>query len=386
MQDIDIDDLAYVHISKGLDDVVVKETVLSYIDGENGRLFYVGYPIEELVEHSTYEEVCFLLLHGRLPKKDELESFTDLMKSERELPKELVAILSKIPRNSNLMDVLKFGIDYLAICDEELQSKGRVDNIVTAAKIISKSSTIVAYAFRYSEGLEIVRPSQELSHAANFLYMVTGVKPDSLSSKIMDVAFILHAEHELPASSMAALVIASTLSDLYSAISGGVGALKGPLHGGANEKALEMILSIGSPENVEGYVKQVLASKGRIMGFGHRVYKSYDPRAAIFRRYLESLSQQRGDRSFLDITKKLEEVVRRELAGKPIFPNIDLYSGAVFHMLGLSKRVFTPLFAAARTVGWAAHVLEYWRDNRLIRPRATYVGPPMRRYIPVHQR
>ncbi|MEM4417946.1 MAG: citrate/2-methylcitrate synthase, partial [Nitrososphaerota archaeon] len=159
-----------------------------------------------------------------------------------------------------------------------------------------------------------------------------------------------------------------------------------PLHGGANEKALEMILSIGSPENVEGYVKQVLASKGRIMGFGHRVYKSYDPRAAIFRRYLESLSQHRGDRSFLDITKKLEEVVRRELAGKPIFPNIDLYSGAVFHMLGLSKRVFTPLFAAARTVGWAAHVLEYWRDNRLIRPRATYVGPPIRRYIPVHQR
>ena len=378
--------LSSVQLHKGLDDIVIKETALSYIDGESGKLYYVGYPIEELAEYSSYEEVCFLLLHQRLPTSSEFREFSMHMVNERGLPPEFNIFIKTIPRQAPMMDILKTAVDFLALYDPELQTHESEANIRKAIRLTAKIPTAIAYSYRHKAGLDIIEPSDKLSHAANFLYMITGEKPDSLASKIMDVAFILHAEHELPASSTAALVVASTLSDLYSAISAGIGALKGPLHGGANERALEMLLSIGRPDRVWDYVKSVLASGGKIMGFGHRVYKSYDPRAKILKRYLETLCQLRGDYKLLEIANTLEEAVRAELVGKPVFPNIDLYSGAVFHMLGLPIEVFTPMFAAARTVGWSSHVIEYWRNNRLIRPRAHYIGPEPRRYVPIELR
>jgi citrate synthase len=375
-----------MEIFKGLENVPIKETVLSSIDGEQGKLYYVGYPIEELVEHSSYEEVCFLLLNHRLPKRKELEDYVNRLKAERKLPSEVMEILSELPSKSPFMSVLRLGLDLLNIYDDEAEKNDEESRLRVALRIISRMATLAAVLYRYRNNLEPVSPAFDLPHAANFLYMATGRKPSELEVKIMDAAFILHAEHELPASSTASLVVASTLSDLYSAVSAGIGALKGPLHGGANEKALEMLQEIGSVEKVDEYVRKALLEKRRIMGFGHRVYKSFDPRARIFKRYLQELLNMKGDRTLLDIADRLEEAVTRELGSKGIFPNIDLYSGAVFHMLGLKKEIFTPMFAVARSVGWIAHVLEYWRDNRLIRPRAVYVGPPPRRYVPIDER
>lgn len=371
---------------KGLENVPIKTTVLSSIDGEKGKLYYVGYAIEELVENSSYEEVCYLLLNRRLPRKEELEQFEKKLKAERKLPSQVYDFLDKIPVTVPLISVLRLGVDLLALYDEDVEKNDASTKLDVAIRIISRMATFLAAAYRVRQGLRPVTPSDELSHAANFLYMATGRKPTSLESKIMDVAFILHAEHELPASTTAALVVASTLSDLYSAVSAGVGALKGPLHGGANEKALDMLQAIGVPEKAEEYIDRELASKRRIMGFGHRVYRNFDPRALIFKRYLEELSAMKSDWSLLRVTQKVEEVMVSRLGSKSIFPNIDLYSGSVFHLLGLSREIFTPIFAVSRSVGWIAHVLEYWEDNRLIRPRAVYTGPTPRAYVPIDKR
>ncbi|MEM4290670.1 MAG: citrate synthase/methylcitrate synthase [Candidatus Caldarchaeum sp.] len=373
-------------VYKGLDNLPIKETVLSTIDGEKGKLYYVGYSVEELAEKSTYEEVCFLLLNHRLPSGSELADFTSRLVEERRLHPDVWSLLSRLPPEASLMNKLKLGVDLLALYDKEADSVDKNSRMRTAIRIISKIATLATGLYRLSKGLEPVEPDSRLLHSSNFLYMATGRKPDSLESKIMDVAFILHAEHELPASSTAALVVASTLSDLYSAVSAGIGALKGPLHGGANERALEMLMSIKSPEEAQQYVLRELGSKRKIMGFGHRVYKTFDPRAVIFKSYLEKLSEVKGDRRLLGIADKVEEVMIKELGSKMIFPNIDLYSGPVFSLLGLDKEMFTPIFAAARSVGWIAHVLEYWEDNRLIRPRAVYVGPEPRKYIPIDER
>ncbi|MEM0349925.1 MAG: citrate synthase/methylcitrate synthase [Candidatus Caldarchaeum sp.] len=373
-------------VEKGLENIAIKETRLSSIDGEQGKLYYVGYPIEELAEYSSYEEVCFLLLNGRLPTKDELRNFSATLVSERHLPPQVIDILRRLPRNAPLMSWLKTGVDLLSLFDADAEKTDDESRMRTATRLISRIATLTATSYRLARGLEPVEPRADLSHAGNFLYMATGNKPSSLEEKIMDVAFILHAEHELPASTTAALVVASTLSDLYSAVAAGIGALKGPLHGGANEKALEMLQAIKSPEIAEEYVANELAAKRRIMGFGHRVYRSFDPRARIFKRYLEQLSERRGDKTLLQVAEAVEKAMMKYMSGKNIFPNIDLYSGPVFHLLGLGKEIFTPFFASARTVGWIAHVLEYWKENRLIRPRAVYVGPEPRSYIPLDKR
>jgi len=378
--------VGFEKVEKGLENIAIKETRLSNIDGEKGKLYYVGYSIEELAEYSSYEEVCFLLLNGRLPTRNELEKFSAMLVSERSLPRQVVDVLRTLPRTAPLMSWLKTGVDLLSLYDPDAEKTDDESRMRTATRLISKVATLTAAAYRLARGLEPVEPSPELSHAGNFLYMVKGSGPSPLEEKIMDVAFILHAEHELPASTTAALVVASTLSDLYSAVSAGIGALKGPLHGGANERALEMLQTIGSPDKADEYVANELAAKRRIMGFGHRVYRSFDPRARIFKRYLEQLSERMGDKTLLQIAEAVENAMMNRMGGRNIFPNIDLYSGPVFHLLGLGKEIFTPFFAAARTVGWIAHVLEYWRDNRLIRPRAVYVGPDPRSYIPLDRR
>ncbi|MEM1964770.1 MAG: citrate synthase/methylcitrate synthase [Candidatus Caldarchaeum sp.] len=375
-----------VAVHKGLDNIFIKHTALSNIEGDKGRLYYLGYPIEELAEYSTYEEVCFLLLNRRLPTKSELQDFARKLRKERNVPENVLKIIKELPRDAPMVSVLRASLDILSLYDGDAERNDVQAWMNVAVRIISKIATLVAAVYRLKKGLEPVDPNPSLSHSANFLYMSTGRLPTPLESKVMDVGFILHAEHELPASSTAALVVASTLSDLYSAISAGVSALKGPLHGGANERALEMLLEIGSPEKAEDYVDQQLSAGKKIMGFGHRVYKTFDPRAVIFKRYLELLSDAKKDYRFLHLANKLEEAVVRALGSKSVFPNIDLYSGPVFHLLGLEKEIFTPMFAAARSVGWIAHVLEYWEDNRLIRPRAVYVGPAPRRYVSLNER
>ncbi|MCS6784680.1 MAG: citrate synthase/methylcitrate synthase [Candidatus Caldarchaeum sp.] len=373
-------------VLKGLENVPIKYTSLSSIDGQQGKLYYVGYAIEDLVEHSSYEEVCFLLLNRRLPTRDELQRYEGSFRRERELPNDVFGFLKKFPRDAPLISVLRAGVDLLALYDEEVEKTDPARNHSIAIRIISRMATLLAASYRLKQGLDPVPPAPDLQHAANFLYMATGRRPTPLESRIMDVAFILHAEHELPASTTAALVVASTLSDLYSAVSAGIGALKGPLHGGANERALEMLFAIGDPDKAEQYINAELAAKRRIMGFGHRVYKSFDPRALIFKNYLKKLADVKSDWTLLRTAEKVEELMVAKMKDKSIFPNIDLYSGPVFHLLGLNREIFTPIFAVARAVGWIAHVLEYWEDNRLIRPRAVYNGPPPRQYVPLDQR
>ncbi|MDW8083630.1 MAG: citrate synthase/methylcitrate synthase [Candidatus Caldarchaeum sp.] len=379
-------DAGSVEVFKGLENVVLKSTVLSNIEGDKGKLYYVGYPIEELAENSSYEEVCFLLLNRRLPTRAELEEYKKGFIRERELPREVWEFVGKIPRHAPLISVLRTGVDLMALYDGDVEERDPSLTESIAIRIISRVATFLAAAYRDRQGLEPVAPSTDLPHAANFLYMATGRRPSPIEAKIMDVAFILHAEHELPASTTAALVVASTLSDLYSAVSAAIGALKGPLHGGANEKALEMLETIGDPAKAEEYVIRELSAKRRIMGFGHRVYKNFDPRALIFKKYLMQLSEIKSDWSLLKIADKVEQAMLSRMGGRSIFPNIDLYSGPVFHLLGLKKEIFTPIFAAARTVGIIAHVIEYWQDNRLIRPRAVYRGPEPRRYVPIEER
>ncbi len=375
-----------VEIKKGLDEVYVKKTRISWIDGQNGKLYYRGYSIEDLAKHSTFEETAFLLWYGRLPKRDELSKFKSTLVSFRWIPDELVDLMKRVPRKAHPMDILKIGIAAAATYDPELEDMSSIANIRKAMRILAKAPTIIAAWHRIRNNQDPVEPTNDLDHAANFLYMLNGEKPDELSSRIMDVALILHAEHGMNASTFAAMVTASTLSDIYSAVVSGISALKGPLHGGANERALRMIMEVGSPENAESYVLRKLAKKERIMGFGHRVYKAYDPRAKILKEYARMLCEKKGDMRLYETAIKIEEVVLRELSRKRIFTNVDFFSGIVYHHLGIPSDLFTTIFAMARIVGWTGHVLEYWSENRIIRPRALYVGELDKKYLPIDER
>ncbi|MEM0090237.1 MAG: citrate synthase/methylcitrate synthase [Nitrososphaerota archaeon] len=375
-----------VVIHKGLENIIITETTLSYIDGEKGILYYAGYPIEDLAKYSTFEEVCFLLWYNRLPKRKELDDLKKNLIENADIPWEIVDFMKKTPKNAHPMDIMKTAVSALGPYDPELEDNSKEANIRKAIRLQAKVGTITAYIYRIKEGLDIIPPSRRLGYAENFLYMMFGKEPDKLSSRIIDVALILHAEHELPASTTAALTTISTLSDIYSAIVSGIAALKGPLHGGANEKALEMLKEIKTPERAEEYIKKALAEKKRIMGFGHRVYKAYDPRARIFKEYFRKLCEQKNEWTMYQTAEKVEEVMINLLGKKGIFPNIDFYSGAVYDMLGIPSYLFTPMFAMARTSGWTAHVIEYLQDNRLIRPRAHYIGQLDLKYIPIEQR
>ena len=363
--------------------VPAAETVLSYIDGERGKLYYLGIPIEEWAESSTFEEVALALLLRRLPKREELKMFNAALRSARELPPEVVDFILDMPLDSHPMTVLRSVVSLLEAYDydaklDDLEAKFRI-----SLRLIARFPTVVAYFDRARKGLELVPPDPTLGHAANFLYMLKGERPTDYEARVMDVALILHADHGMNASTFASMVVASTLSDMYSAITAGIGALKGPLHGGANERVLRMFREIDSPEKAEEYVLAKLARKERVMGFGHRVYKAYDPRARILKRYAEELTKRS---EYYQIALKVEEVMIREKGQKGIFPNVDFYSGLVYNGLGIDTDLFTPIFAIARVAGWTAHVLEYLEDNRIFRPRAVYKGEIDKRYTPIDER
>lgn len=375
-------------IRKGLENVYIYETKICLIEGDKGRLFYYGYPIEALVENSCYEEVTFLLWNSRLPKRDELEGFKEELKKNRDVPEEVIEIIRLLPKNTHPMDALRTAVSALSGFDEEA---GKIDleaNYRMAIRVISKAPVLAAAFNRLRNGLEPIKPDPELSHAANFYYMLTGERPDPVVERAVDANFIIYAEHGMNASAFASLVTASALADMYGAITSGIATLRGPLHGGANEEAARMFLEIGSPERVEEHIKRKLERKEKIMGWGHRVYKAYDPRARLLKRmteeYLDKVSEEK--RVIYDIANKIEEILLEPLGSKKIFPNVDYWDGVLLYLLGIPLDFFTVLFALSRIAGWSAHILEYRPQNRIVRPRALYVGPSGLEYIPIDKR
>ena len=373
-------------IDKGLDDIYVKESSVCLVDGVRGRLLYRGWDIRDLVQQSSFEETTFILIHGRLPTKQELADAKQAFGETRAIGPEVLKLLRCMPEDAPPIDVLRTTVSFLSNFDKERDDPTRAANMRKAQRLIGKFPTIVAAAHRIREGKPVIPPDPSLSHAEDFLRMLTGKKPDPLAAKVLDVALILHAEHSMNASAFAATVAASTLADLYSAIVAAVATLKGSLHGGANEAALKTMLTIGKPENAESYVMNTLRSHGKIFGFGHRVYKTWDPLALILREYAQQLSKLTGEEELFHVTEIVQDTMVRELAAKQVYPNVDFYSGLVYHFLGIPTDLFTSIFAISRVSGWTAHVIEYWEDNRLVRPLDYYVGPTDNVYVPLDQR
>jgi citrate synthase len=367
----------------GLEDVVAGVSSICFIDGREGRLVYRGYDINDLARYSNFEETTFLLWHGRLPTRAELEALkTDLARA-RELPPEVWRILHDLPKDTGPMDVLRTAVSALGCVDPDSRDNSADANLRKSLRLTAQFATIVAGWDRVRKGLDPVHQDSGLSHAANFLYMLKGERPDETTARAMDVALILHADHELNASTFTARVIISTLSDVHSAVTGAVGALKGPLHGGANVNVMKMLLEIGDPDHAVEWVHRALAEKRRIPGFGHRVYKTYDPRALILRDLSRQMGEKAGDLRWFEISRVVEEIVIRE---RGIYPNVDFFSGSMYYSMGIPIDLYTPIFAVSRIAGWTAHILEQLADNRLIRPRAEYVGPERLDYVPLDSR
>lgn len=367
----------------GLEDVVVSTSEICFIDGQDGRLLYRGYDIDDLAAHSTFEEVIYLLWHGALPTKKELEAHVKALAGARRLPSRFIALLKDLPRKTVPMEVLRTGVSALSAFDADERDNSREATLRKAVRLAARMPTLVAAWERIRRGKEPVAPNPRLGLAANFLSMMSGTPPAELAARTFDVALILHADHEFNASTFAARVTAATLSDLHSAVTSAIGALKGPLHGGANEQVMLMVERIRGPARAEAWIRRALADKARIMGFGHRVYRVEDPRAKHLRRLATELGRQAGNTSSVEV---LDTVARVVTAEKHIYPNVDLYSGAAYATLGIPTDQFTPVFAISRIAGWAAHVLEQHAHNRLIRPRAEYTGPARATYIPIDRR
>ncbi|HTT34491.1 MAG TPA: citrate/2-methylcitrate synthase [Thermoplasmata archaeon] len=366
-------------VQAGLEDVVALESKICFIDGRGGRLLYQGYDIRELAERSTFEEVAYLLWYGRLPTERQLADLRTRLGALRALPPGVVDILDRIPRDCHPMDVLRTAVSALALF-EPSESRPGASSIGGALRLTAVLPTVLGYYHRRRMGLPPVTVDPGVSHAGWILAALRDAPASELEVRALDVALILHADHELNASTFAARVTASTLSDLYSAITSAIGTLKGPLHGGANERVMELLAEIGTVARVEEVVREKLARHERIMGFGHRVYKVEDPRATILREWSRRIGESKGNLTSYHLLRKLEEVVHAE---KGLYPNVDLYSGSVYTLLGIPNDLFTPLFASSRVAGWTAHVLEEYQDLRLIRPTAQYVGPTDLAYVAI---
>jgi citrate synthase len=370
-------------VHEGLEGVVAGTSRICFLDGREGRLLYQGYDIHDLAAHSTFEEVAYLLWHGDLPTASQLDALNRELRAARALPEAVLALLRTFPRDALPMDILRTAVSALGVYDPEARDNSQPANVRKAVRLTAQMATIVAAIERLRTGKPVVAPDPALNHAANFLSMLWGKPPDTTSAQAMDIVLILHADHELNASTFAARVTAATLADMHSAITSAIGALKGPLHGGANEQVMRMLLAIGDPVKAVPAVAQMLAAKKKIPGFGHRVYKTEDPRATHLRRMSEELGRQHGDRTWFEISRTIEKYM---LEQKHLYANVDFYSATVYYTLGIPLDLFTPVFAVSRISGWTAHVLEQLADNRLIRPRAEYVGPRNRVYAPIEKR
>jgi len=369
--------------TRGLAGVVAAETGLSYIDGAEGRLWYRGYDVHALAKHASYLESVYLLWYDALPAAIELAAFEGTLAGQRALPAAVTDALSRLPADVAPMAALRTAVSALGQVDPEADDISHEADLRKAGRLVAQLPTIVATFDRIRRDLDPVDPDPELDHAANFLYMLSGTRPSETAARALDTSWLLYLEHGLNASTFTTRVVASTLADMHSAITAGICALKGPLHGGANEKAMEMLLEIGTAGNVPSYVDRALEHKQKIMGFGHRVYRTEDPRATHLRRMAEELSLESGDSPWYDVSRTLEEEM---LGRKGLHCNVDFYCATVYYSLGLSIDLFTPLFAVGRTAGWAAHVMEQHMHNRLIRPRAEYTGELDRPWVPIDRR
>lgn len=372
--------------AKGLEGIVAAETEMSYIDGQKGVLEYVGIPIGELSANSTFEETVFLLWNKRLPKRDELAAFRGELSKRYELPSGLIESIQRLPKAAEPMHMLRTMISRLAMHDPD-------PNAITVEAARAKSLNILGYApsivaafDRYRRGLDIVRPDTSLSFAANFLYMLNAEKPTPTMARAFDICMILHADHGLNNSTFTARCIISTLSDVYSAITGAIGSLRGPLHGGANEGVMKMLNEIRTLDDVEPFVMNKLERKDKVMGFGHRVYKTKDPRANALQALAKQLAEDTGNGDLYAKSHRIEQIMEREVGAKGIYPNVDFYSATTYHCIGLKLDLFTPMFALSRLGGWSGHIIEQLEDNRLFRPKAEYIGAHDVPYTPIEKR
>jgi citrate synthase len=372
-------------IMKGLKDVYFDNTEASFIDGDVGKLLYRGYSIHDLAEKSTFEEVVYLLLYGSLPTTSELKEFDAELRANRIIPDQVIEVLNLV-QNSHPMDALRTGISALSAFDEDVTDNSHEATIRKGIRLTAMGPTLVAAHHRLRQGLEPIAPNPDLNHAGNFLYMLFGEMPDEETVKLLDVDFILHAEHGANASAFGARVAASTLSDLHSAVTTGVGVLKGPWHGGAAEEVMKMALDIGQPENAEEYCRNILDNGGRIMGFGHRVYKAEDPRARHLRERSKALGEKMGQPKWFEILTYLEENVMSKYRDRGIFVNVDFFAGSIYYLLGIPDDLFISIFTLGRIPGWTLQCLEQFDDNILIRPLLEYTGGMDLEYTPIESR
>lgn len=382
-------DVGSPQIMSGLEGVYITQSSICKVDGTLGRLYYRGYSIDVLAKNSNYEEVVYLLLYGKLPTQQQLADITVQLAQARDLPAGIINIIIEQAGKADSMDILRTATSALSAYDMETADMSREANMRKAIRIISKMSSIVATIGRISAKGSYVAPDKSLGHVANFMYMLNGAMPDQRQLDIMRDMFIIHAEHSSNASTFGTMVAGSTLADIYCAVTAGIAVLKGPLHGGADEAALKMMKEIGDPNNTEIYITDALAGKKKIMGFGHRVYKAYDPRAKIIKEYLISLQPDASPelQKYTQIALRAERMMVEKLAqSHGIWPNVDFFAGPVYAAAGIPMDIFTPIFAASRAAGWCAHMIEYWQNNRLFRPLEKYTGPIDLEYIPLDKR
>jgi len=369
---------------KGLEGIIASKTSISYIDGQNGRLFYQGVEINELAEQSTFEETVYLLWHGQLPTRTQLEELGTQLKAQRQLPPELVDLMRHFPQDATPMEVLRTCVSALSAFEADSDDTSPEALVKHAGRLTAAVPTIVAAWERIRTGAEVREPRDDLDHAANFLYMLCGETPNERAAKVLDIALILHADHGLNASTFAARVTASTLADMYSAITSAIGTLKGPLHGGANEQVMRMLEAIGGPEQARPYGERALDTKQKIPGFGHRVYRADDPRALQLRRISKEVGEANNNAQWYELSERVAEVMEERKPNLPV--NVDFFSASTYHVLGIPSDQFTPIFAVSRVAGWTAHVIEQLANNRLIRPDSLYTGPTGVKYTPIEQR
>lgn len=386
-----------IELGRGLEGAITNITKIGHVNGEEGRLIYRGYSIDDLCEHTSFEEVAYLLLFGKLPTRNDLRGFETRLRASGRLPEPAKKLLDALPADAHPMNILQSVVATLGCFDKDAAevthhlsnpADALPKETEVAVRLLALVSTIGAAIARRRRGLKPIDPNPELSFTANYLYMMSGEKPDAVTERTMDVCMILQADHGMNASTFTAMVVHSTLSDLYSTVAAAVGSLRGPLHGGANEAALDDLEAIGGPEKVKAWVADRIARGEKIVGFGHRVYKAYDPRAVVLKKYAETLCKQLGEESLYRTAAAVEAevVAAMQAKAKPIYPNVDFYSGLVYHCLGFEAPIFPVIFAVARTAGWVSRVLEYLPENRIFRPRAVYNGTLDDKVAPIDQR
>jgi citrate synthase len=368
---------------KGLREVVAADTRISDIDGRLGRLWYVGYDIADLAEHASYEETVYLLHHLDLPSRDQLDELNEFLIDDRELSPFLASLMRELAQQTSPMSMLRTSISAASAYDPDGWDESPEAQLRKALRLIAKTPTLLAYYHRLRTGQEIIPPNPKLPHTANFLWMLLGEEPAPEDADVLDTTFVLYADHTMNASTFTARIIASTLADMFSSITGAVAALKGPLHGGANEEAMKMLEEVETPDRAEAYVRDRLERHEKIMGFGHAVYRVMDPRATVMKRLSHEIGERRGDLRWYEISNAIERTVMDQ---KELNPNVDFYAASVYHLLGIPTDLMTPIFAAARMTGWTAHVREQYADNKVIRPASDYVGPRDRVYTPIEDR